>query len=259
MMKTKMNKFIEVSFKNYRIIILCCLVLISPLSVSATIKPDTTTQLAVDRANLEFHKQFQSLNRKNIKNFFTTWNEISLKYGQTQKNPALDSIVNFVFNRYINWGVVLSDYIVFPTWIEVSYFDMNGEELGDKEMRYDSNRAQINYVYIPHLELPSHNIVYLYPSVEKCLKSYLDKNGELLRCYEVSKKQERNLQLLSEYMYYHYGHWTDWDLETVPSITKINIFNDGTYVHIRESWYTGVNLFIPKGKNEFKVTFSWSQ
>ena len=96
--------------------------------------------------------------------------------------------------------------------------------------------------------------MYLFDSVEKALGEYLggvkDEYGK-----DINKEHVNDLQ---QHIEVHYGHWGGyWHLETMPIIFRMYFFSNGVYTCLRDSWWTGKEIFMPYQSDEFIEIGGW--
>ena len=109
--------------------------------------------------------------------------------------------------------------------------------------------------YIPHLttDIP---VLYHFSSIEQSLSNYLggikDDIGRDIN--------DENVQDLRQYIQVNYGHWGGyWHLESMPIIYAMCFFNNGVLIYLRDSWCTGIDVFMPYGTNDFEELSNWME
>jgi len=189
-------------------------------------------------------------------NFFSEWQEQSEKYGSLHKNAVIDSLYQIVFLHYYYPDTNKYTYFVLPMSVEINIYNRN---FNDTTGRYSLSDLKYKLMlaskgnYIPHLD--THKpVLYLFDNKYKTLSEYLggissDVGDDII--YD-------NVHDLEQHIEVNYGHWGGyWHFESMPIIEALCIFNNGVLVFLRDTWNSGIDVFIPYGTNEFIEVSNW--
>jgi len=181
--------------------------------------------------------------------FFEAWQQASDAYGNQHQNPMIDCLFQMVFDHYVARN--LPKYIVLPTSVTVSWYNGEVKKLkGDDYMYADAlwgrtydSMLVARREYIPHIttEKP---VLYLLPDYYNKLASYIGgvEVDNVFRKINRTRHSE-----LSLYISAAYGHWGGyWHMQTMPIIYAIDVYRNGIVAYIRDSWDTGLDVFVPK-------------
>ena len=256
----KKASYIEVSYENFQ-----------PDIIVLTNAPDQKYSIVLKPMPLQGEQEVDTIPgydfskiKSMSESFFADWNEESKRYALSQSIPSLDSLFQYVFLRYFrNSGDTCKyQYIVLPHIVPITIY--NTDFVGDsyffdpKNKKYVSPLEGYNLymvskdsAYIPHLNVDE-PVLYLFKKQNKKISSYLGGIPGRRRI-----RIERVVGM-SKYMQINYGHWGGyWHLETMPIINKICIFNNGTYILLRDSWHTGRRIFIPLHSERIDEVARW--
>ena len=189
--------------------------------------------------------------------FFQTWDSISNEYAILHNDT---SIINQVFQKvFFHYNYKTKSYYVLPPYVTIRTYRTNLDRKKYLIDEIDGIKYKIALSgegkYIPHLttDIP---VLYHFSSIEKSLSNYLggikDDIGRDIN--------DENVQDLRQYIQVNYGHWGGyWHLESMPIIYAMCFFNNGVLIYLRDSWCTGIDVFMPYGTNDFEELSNWME
>lgn len=189
-------------------------------------------------------------------NFFKEWQEQSNKYGSLHNNAVIDSLYQLVFGHYYYLDTTKYTYFVLPLSVKIYIYNRNFKKTTGwrnlSDLRYKLSLS-LEGNFIPHLD--THKpVLYLFDNKYKTLSEYLggissDIGDDILY---------KNVHDLEQYIEVNYGHWGGyWYFESMPIIEVLCIYNNGVLAFLRDSWNSGIDVFIPYGSNEFIEVSNW--
>lgn len=190
------------------------------------------------------------------KYFFDQWEECSNQYAKMHTNPVIDSIYQRTFEHYLSDSVRYKYFVLLPT-VGVSVYNRSFNFDSARELLYLDDLKYKKFLvhegsYIPHLNT-EREVFYLFNNIEKSLSLYLGGLSE--SCEDIHKE---HLKELCKYIEVWYGHWGGyWHLATMPNIYHLCVFDNGVLVFLRDSWCSGIDVFMPNGSHDFIEVSHW--
>lgn len=187
--------------------------------------------------------------------FFAHWEQLSDEYAASHPCPNISHVYRIVFMHFCNSDSSYS-YYVLPPCVQVRKYSSEFDSKYYSSHPCSSEdyfQEAPEFAYIPQLHT-NKPVLYLFDSVEKTLGEYLggvkDEYGK-----DINKEHVNDLQ---QHIEVHYGHWGGyWHLETMPIIFRMYFFSNGVYTCLRDSWWTGKEIFMPYQSDEFIEIGGW--
>ena len=209
----------------------------------------TTEQLALYNKTIPLDTLSEPLSNE----FFAQWKVLSDHYAAVRSNPVIDSIYQRTFEHYLPDSIRYKYFVLLLT-VDVSIYNRSFDTTENAHLNDLKYKLYLKSEgsFIPHLNT-DREVLYLFDNIEKSLSFYLGGLSETGK--DIHKEHVKDLR---KYIEVWYGHWGGyWELATMPNIYHLCVFDNGVLVFLRDSWNSGIDVFLPNDSQDFIEVSSW--